>query len=260
MCTIGSRVLEPRREFLLFKNRDFTRLHFDDRLRLTNNVFGALGLETWDGIDPESDRFSGLSIGFNAHLACCDSNVRGLPHGESYDKLVEAVVEHCTTIEDAVCHVRDLVRETRFSWGNLLVATPEGVAALEIRERHVEIEHDPVFVARANHHTRLGPTPDDDDRTTTEQRYRTARQGLEAARRLEDIFPLLRTHEPDPQHSVCNHSHYNTVYSYVIHWKDGAITLYVHQGPPCDGVAYARLPIALGGSVDLSTYPSAHVS
>ncbi len=92
MCTIGAKILEPGREFFLFKNRDFTRLHFDDRLRLSSSVFGALGLETWDGIDPARDRFSGFSIGFNAHLACCDSNVRGLPHSESYDKLVEAVV------------------------------------------------------------------------------------------------------------------------------------------------------------------------
>jgi hypothetical protein len=260
MCTIGVKILEPGREFLLFKNRDFTRRHFDDRLWLSDIVFGALGLETWDGIDLASDRFSGFSIGFNARLACCDSNVRMLSDGESYDKLVEAVVEHCTTIEDAISHVRDQVREWQFSWGNLLVATPEGVTALEIRDRHVEVERDPVFVARANHHTCLGPTPNDDDSTTTEQRYRVARQGLEAARRLEDIFPLLRSHEPDPQHSLCNHSHYNTVYSYVIHWKDGEITFYVHQGHPCDGVAYTRLPITLGGSADLSTYPSAHVS
>ena len=260
MCTIGAKILDPGREFLLFKNRDFTRVHFDDRVRLSNTVFGVLGLETWDGIDPASDRYSGFSIGFNAHLTCCDSNVRMMPDSASYDRLVELVVENCTTVEEAVLCVRDQVRESRFSWSNLLVATPEGVAALEIRDRHVEVERSPVLVARANHHVCLGPNSDDDDRTTTQQRYRTARQGLEAAEALEDVFPLLRSHMPDLQHGLCNHSHYNTVYSYVIHWKDGAITFYVHQGHPCDRAVYARLPITPGEDVSLSTYPSAHIA
>jgi hypothetical protein len=51
------------------------------------------------------------------------------------------------------------------------------------------------------------------------------------------------------------------VYSYVIHWHDGAITLYVHQGHPCNGQAYVQLPLAFrAAQTDLTTYPSVWVS
>ena len=92
-CTTGAKVLQAGREFVLFKNRDFKRMNFDDRLSLTDQAFGVLGLETWDAGDSGADRYSGFSIGFNAHLACCDSNVQTVDGGESYDKLVQAVVE-----------------------------------------------------------------------------------------------------------------------------------------------------------------------
>src|SRR5438045_2032377 len=104
-CTTGAKVLRPGHEVVLFKNRDFSREHYDDRFSLADTAFGALGLETWDGLDPASDRLSGFSIGFNAHLACCDSNVRTVSGGDNYDKLVQAVVENCTTIDQAIAQV-----------------------------------------------------------------------------------------------------------------------------------------------------------
>jgi hypothetical protein len=123
MCTTGAKVLRTGEEFVLFKNRDFTRTHFDDLITLTDRAFGVLGVETWDGDGADSDRFSGFSIGFNAHLACCDSNVRGIAGAENYDKLVQAVVENCATLDEAVRCVQELVSERAFSWANLLVAT-----------------------------------------------------------------------------------------------------------------------------------------
>ena len=278
-CTTGAKVLRPDREYILFKNRDFTRESLEDRISLTDKAFGALGLETWDGNDPERDRLSGFSIGFNAHLACCDSNVRTVSGGDNYDKLVQAVVENCTTIKQAVDCVQTLVRDRLFCWANMIVATKQGVAALEVRDHHVEVERNPVCAARANHHVRLGATPDDDDPVTTFTRFQSAHDGLKAAGNLNDVFHLLRSHDPDAQHSICNHAtyydllrsrqsragdrgFYNTVYSYLVHWNEGETTLYVLQGHPCDGIPYTKLPIRFDQTNqinDLSRYPSKFV-
>jgi hypothetical protein len=254
-CTTGAKLLRAGHEFILFKNRDFGRKHYDDHISLTDHTFGAIGLETWDGADPDKDRLSGFSIGFNAGLACCDSNVRTVEGGDNYDKLVQAVVEGCTTLDQAEECVRDLVRDQLFCWANMVVATREGTAAIEIRDHHVEVERNPIFVARSNHHICLGATAQDDDTTTTAPRYHTAFKGLQTARNVEDIFALLRSHEPDQQHSVCNHGLYDTVYSYVVHWNEGVATFYVAQGHPCTG-EYVSIPIILGGDNDLSRYPS----
>jgi len=257
-CTTGTKILRPGQAFVLFKNRDFKRKHFDDHPHLTETIFGVRGVETWDGSDPDKDRLSGFSIGFNAHLACCDSNVRTVPGGDNYDKLVEAVVENCTTIEQAIDCARQLVREQLFCWANMLVATPNGVAAFEVRDHHVEVERNPIFAARANHHVCLGATPDDDDTTTTLPRYQSMVKGLQQVERLEQVFPLLRSHEPDPQHSICNHGIYDTVYSYLVHWNAGETTFYVLQGHPCEGGAYVKVPIMFGqGQANaLRHYPS----
>ena len=217
-----------------------------------------LGLETWDGADPDADRFSGFSIGFNRRLVCCDANVQTVPGGENYDRLVQAVVESCATIDEAVECVGALVQAQPFCWANLLVATPEGLAALEVRERRVEVERQPAMIARANHQIWLGAHPNDDDTSTTRARYKSAAAGLQTVGELGDLFKLLRSHEPDPQHSICNHGRYDTVYSYVVHFDDGSTTLYVLQGHPCEG-EYVRVPIQLGAANDLSAYPSRRV-
>jgi hypothetical protein len=256
MCTTGAKILSPGRELVLFKNRDFRRQHFDDRLHVSADAFGVLGLETWDGDDPAADRFSGFSIGFNRHLACCDSNVRTVANGDNYDKLVKAVVENCTTIEEAIRCVRELAYDRQYCWANMIVATPDGVAALEVRDQHVEFERGPGLVARANHHICLGATPDDDDTVTTQNRFAQASARLQSVQQLEDVFDLLRSHEPVQGGTVCNHSLYDTVYSYIAHYAAGAWTFYVCQGHPCQGGAYVRVPVTFSAADDFSAYPS----
>jgi hypothetical protein len=259
VCTTGAKILRPGREFILFKNRDFTREHFDDAISLSARAFGIRGLETWDG-DGTQDRFSGFSIGFNAHLACCDSNVRTVPQGDNYDRLVKAVVENCADLDHAVACVRDLVGARLYCWANLLLATAGEVAAVEVRDHHIEVERHPTQIARANHHVCLGATPDDDDTTTTADRYHAANNGLDAISSLDEVFPLLSQHQPGARHSICNHSAYHTVYSYLVHWNDGALTFFVHQGKPCSDGDYVRLPIVFGGENDLSRYPSSRLT
>jgi hypothetical protein len=139
------------------------------------------------------------------------------------------------------------------------VVSPQEIAALEVRDNRVEVDRSSAYLARANHHVCLGATPDDDDTTTTFFRYHAAFDGLASITALGDVFPLLWSHQPDPQHSVCNHGLYNTVYSYVVHWKDGEFTLFVHQGHPCDGRAYVKLPVDFSDTSDLTQYPSQYV-
>jgi len=258
MCTTGAKVLRPGKEFLLFKNRDFRRAHFDDKLSLTDHAFGVLGLETWDGDNPDQDRFSGFSIGFNAHLACCDSNVRTIEGGDNYDRLVQGVVENCTTIQQAIDQVRQMAAERLYCWANMVVATPAGVTALEIRGDRLEFERNPVFAARSNHHICLGATAEDDDTWTTGFRYKTAFEGLRTAIGLDDVFAILRAHHPTDGYGVCNHGIYETVYSYVFHWNEGKTTFYALQGHPCQGGEYVKVPVAFGQANDLSAYPSRH--
>ena len=197
MCTTGARILRPGHEVILFKNRDFKRQQFEDRVVLSDEAFGVLGLETWDGADPQADRFSGFSIGFNRHLICCDSNVQSVPGGENYDQLVQVVVENCASIDEAVECVHAMVQAQTFCWANLLVATPDGLAALEVREHQVVVERQPTMIARANHHVCLGAHPNDDDTSTTPARWQSAAAGLEAVSDLEAVFKLLRAHEPE---------------------------------------------------------------
>ena len=185
-----------------------------------------------------------------------NSNVQTVDGGESYDKLVQAVVENCATIDEAVEQVRAMVRQTVFHRANMLVATPGVVAALEIRDHHVEVERNSTFVARANHHVCLGATPDDDDPDTSVFRLEKAVEMLGSVRRLEDVFPILRIHHPDAGYGICNHGVYETVYSYVVHWRDGLVTLYALQGHPCDVRDFVAMPIRLGEPNDLSVYPS----
>jgi len=260
MCTTGAKILRPGKEFILFKNRDFRRIHFDDRLSLTDQTFSVLGLETWDGDNPDNDRFSGFSIGFNAHLACCDSNVKTVEGGDNYDRLVQGVVENCKTVDEAIEQVRRMTAGRLYCWANMLVATPEEVAALEVRGHHVEVERNPAFAVRANHHVYLGATAEDDDTITTAFRHQTAFVGLRAVSRFEDVFDILRAHHPTAGYGVCNHGMYETVYSYVLHWNEGETTFYALQGHPCEGGAYVKIPVAFGQASDLSGYPSRHAA
>ena len=97
MCTTGVLRIGDG-DYLLFKNKDFGRTHFDDRLVMEPGVFGVRGVSTWAGTDPELDEFSGFSIGANEHgLLCCDSNVRTLDGHANYDELTEIALRQAVT-------------------------------------------------------------------------------------------------------------------------------------------------------------------
>ena len=101
MCTTGVLRIGDD-DYLLFKNKDFGRTHFDDRLVTDPDVFGVSGVSTWAGTDPDLDEFSGFSIGANEHrLLCCDSNVRPLEEHANYDELTEIVLRRGRDVDSS---------------------------------------------------------------------------------------------------------------------------------------------------------------
>jgi hypothetical protein len=233
MCTTGVLRLGPA-DYLLFKNKDFGRSHFDDRLVVERDVFGIQGITTWAGDDPETDQFSGFSIGANRYgLLCCDSNVRTVPDHENYDRLVEIALRAGTDVPSAIDAVARAVADQPYLWANLVMIDSNMTAAIEVRGTEIETSFGTERRSRSNHHVSLGPSPDDDDQLTTVARYESARRRVEDVITLDDVLALQASHDSGPT-GICNHLGYHTVYTYVERWHEGTVTLYVGQGQPCE--------------------------
>ena len=245
MCTTGMLRLGDD-DYILFKNKDFGRARFDDRIVVERDVFGVEGITTWAATERELDHFSGFSIGANENgLLGCDSNVRTLEDHASYDDLVEIALRQGTDVASAVDAIRHAVATGPYLWGNLMVMDSSSQAALEVRGQQVVVVQRDGPEARTNHHTELGVHPQDDDRTTSEKRLASAQRYVEAASSLADVVTLLETHD-DGDTGICNHAPYQTVYSYVLHRRRGTTTLYVSQGHPCEKPQQHELTLPLG--------------
>jgi hypothetical protein len=263
MCTTGVQRWEDG-TYVLFKNKDFGRVHLDDRIRLDADVFGVLGMTTWAGDDPANDQYSGLSIGANRHgLLCCDSNVVTLEGHVNYDVMTEVALEEGTDVASATAAVVAACARAPVSWGNLVLIDAESAASVELRgDRAVVIPLEGP-TARSNHHVHLGAHELQEDTATTELRRAAAQRRLEAAEDLAGIFALQSAHD-DGATGICNHSDLTTVYSYAITCDGTAMTLHVLQGAPCSGAERVSLELPLGGSFSesarrefLGAYPSA---
>jgi hypothetical protein len=245
MCTIGVlRLAED--DYLLFKNKDFVRDHFDDQVVVEPTLFGARGITTWAGTDPDSDRFSGFSIGANSDgLLCCDSNVRTLPEHANYDDLVEIALREGTDVPSAIAAVQSAVDERPYLWANLIMIDATQSASVEVRSNRIEVVPLDAATARANHHVVLGATAEDDDTVTSDHRFQSAKERVEQATSLDDILELQRSHD-DGDTGVCNHSLYQTVYSYVLRRQGTETHLYVTQGRPCENPDPEELLLPIG--------------
>lgn len=247
MCTIGVVRLADN-DYLLFKNKDFVRQHFDDRLTVDQDVFGAAGVTTWDGGDAVDDNFSGMSVGANRHgLLCCDSNVRTLPDHANYDDLVEIALRQGTDVPSAIKAVEEAVEQRPYLWGNLIMIDAEQSASLEVRSGHVEVVQLEDAAARANHHVVLGAHPENDDTITSQDRFESARERVTRVSRLRDVLDLLRSHDQG-ETGVCNHSLYQTVYSYVLRLTNGTLTLHITQGKPCESPSPMEMTVPIGAT------------
>ena len=263
MCTTGVLRLGAD-DYLLFKNKDFGRTHFDDRLVTEPEVFGVRGVITWAGSDPELDEFSGFSIGANEHgLLCCDSNVRTLAGHANYDELTETALRQGHNVDSAVAAIREAVESRPYLWANLIMIDDAGAAAVEVRSDRVEATALTGAAARSNHHVVLKPHPGDDDTVTTQRRLASAQRRLDEARGIDDVLALQRSHD-DGDTGICNHQAYRTVYSYVLRRKGDTTALHVAQGQPCAEHEPVELTVPLGerwsagaASDFRSSYPSA---
>ena len=264
MCTTGA--LRTDTGYLLFKNKDFGRARFEDRLVIEEDVFGIAGVETWAGTDPSLDRFSGFSLGANRHgLLCCDSNVRTV-RGLNYDRLTEIALREGADVRSGVAAVERAMRRDPYIWGNLVLIDRSDLATVEVRGQQLKATLHPTDrVARTNHHVELGATRDDDDTVTTGPRLGSASRRLRDARQLSDIFKLQEAHD-DGGTGVCNHSSYDTVYSYVFESRGASVTLHVTQGKPCQNPERKSLRLPLGSewnpeavAVLQNAYPSSRV-
>lgn len=245
MCTIGVLRLGED-DYLLFKNKDFVRDQFDDRITVESALFGAQGVVTWAGTDPENDVFSGMSIGANAAgLLCADSNVRTVPDHSNYDDLVEIALQEGDDVPSAVAAVEDAVATRPYLWANLLLIDGREAASVEVKSSHAEVVRLDGPTARANHHVVLGANEDDDDTITSVNRFESAQRRIESAKTIEDIFALQRSHD-DGDTGVCNHSLYQTVYSYLLRRKEGETSLYISKGHPCTSPYPEPLTLPIG--------------
>lgn len=265
MCTTGA--LRTRDGYLLFKNKDFGRTDFDDLLVMEQDVFGIAGVETWAGTDPDLDRFSGFSLGANRHgLLCCDSNVRTVP-GLNYDRLTEIALREGTDVRSAVAAVEQAMSEEPYVWANLVLIDQHELATVEVRGQELKATyHGDDRIARSNHHVELGATPDDDDTVTTGPRLRSATRRIREASGLPDIFGLQESHD-DGDSGICNHTSYDTVYSYVFERTAGATVLHVTRGKPCENPRRLALRLPLGSAWTpaavtglLDAYPTQRIS
>ncbi|MEC9427552.1 MAG: hypothetical protein VYC25_10040, partial [Actinomycetota bacterium] len=120
VCTTGALRMSGG-DYLLFKNKDFGRTEFEDRLVVSRDVFGIRGTASWAGEDSQGDEFSGFSIGANKHgLFCADSNVREEPsRGVNYDVLTEIALTEGVDVATAVEALRRALSAESFWCANL---------------------------------------------------------------------------------------------------------------------------------------------
>ena len=133
MCTTGALRLSDG-SYLLFKNKDFGRENFEDRLDVSKETFGVVGTPTWDREDCSADVFSGYSIGANRHgLLCADSNVREEPPGgANYDLLTEVALLKGQDIGSAIRAVKSAVQDGPNTCANLVNIDKEPIARMEV--------------------------------------------------------------------------------------------------------------------------------
>jgi hypothetical protein len=262
MCTTGVLRFDDG-VYALFKNKDFGRVHLDDRIWLDADVFGVLGMTTWAGDDPANDEYSGFSIGANRHgLLCCDSNVVTLDGLVNYDVMTEVALRQ-PDVAAAAEAVRAACADSPTSWGNLVLIDATLAASIEIRGSEVVVVPLEAATARSNHHVVLGHHELQEDHATTDLRLASAQRRIAAAASLDDVYDLLASHD-DGSTGVCNHHPtLTTVYSYVLSRHRGRTTLHVVQGRPCSGAERTHLDVPFGeeaapGSVErfLRDYPS----
>jgi hypothetical protein len=245
VCTIGTYRIGVG-DYLVFKNKDFPRPSFEDRIIVDDDVFGIAGVSTWRDPEPGEDHFSGMSVGANAAgLLCADANVQGATGLSSYDELVETALRAGGGVTAGIAAIEDAVAKRAYLWGNIVMIDGERHAVVEVRGNTVDVAVGEYPVVRTNHHLRPSQPDDPAVSPTSEPRLAAAQRRLDAATDLADIFELLRAHDDGPT-GICNHLVSQTVYSYVLRRHRENTRLYVTKGHPCRAGQAVELEVPLG--------------
>ena len=266
MCTIGIRRFGDE-DYILFKNKDFGRRVYEDRIVVDEDLFGVVGLSTFAEADSSQDLLSGISVGANsAGLLCCDSNVRGSHDQSNYDELVEIALRTGKGVEAAVAAIRTAVSERPYLWGNLIMIDGTASAAIEVRDQTVAVTSLSDPAVRSNHHLKLSAPGGGDTTGSTKNRLAAGQRRVESATALEDVFALQSAHD-DGATGICSHEGNQTVYAYVLRRHAGRTSLYVTRGHPCEGRTRVELAVPIGAAWSpqeaaafRATYPSKWVS
>jgi hypothetical protein len=246
MCTTGAIVLS-KDEYILFKNKDFGKKQFQDHLVVEEGLFGASGTETFAEQDVAKEVFSGLSIGANSHgLFGCDSHVSYEPaKAANYDKLVEVALRDAVDVDSAVTVLKEHVGANPTWAGNLVLTDGLKTARIEARGAELEVQVDLHSIVSTNHQFLFSSDNAEASASSTE-RLNSAHERLSKASSIDEVFALLASHDRGDT-GVCNHqAELKTVYSYVLHSKNGIATLYVSNQQPCETDKYQALKLPIG--------------
>ncbi|MBN2229186.1 MAG: hypothetical protein JW779_06290 [Candidatus Thorarchaeota archaeon] len=228
-CTAIAKIIGNRS--ILAKNRDLIWTDFCDTVVFENDVFIVTGVDT------SNAQICGASFGMNRWgLVACNTTVL-VTQDTAYDILLERVLRESKTIDEAFNLVRaDLNHGSRYQWCNFILASPQGVGAIEIGDGVAVLEQDYIMIARTNHHLLL-PTADilrhaspaereaGGPLATSQNRRQEAFKLLQEAKSTSDFMQILSTHHKGRGFdSICRHRPDNphtepylgeTVYSYI---------------------------------------------
>ena len=253
-CTALAKIVGNR--YLLAKNRDLVWTDFNDSILFEDDVFLV------SGVDVSNAKTCGASIGVNRWgLSACNTTVlvtSDLP----YDTLLEKILRQSKSVEEAFDLVRaDMKSGSRYQWCNFVLASPQGLGAIEIGDGVCVLEQDYSMVTRTNHHLLL-PTVEilkkashaereaGGPLSTSQRRRQEAARLLKDASSLMDFVQLLGTHSVSKGFdSICRHRSEGTaanpylgetVYSYIIEVSglsssDMEFRINVTPGNPCCG-------------------------
>ncbi len=234
MCTIGALRIDDD-EYLLFKNKDFSLPTFSDRLSLSADVFGPLGLETFAERGAVESVFSGLSLGANRHglFACVNHVKMDDDRHRNYDCLVEAALCAAKNVQEAIATLQCEVAAQPYWWGNLILADAHQLAAVEVRQQEIRVEYAANQIFRTNHQPMFGEAASPDNLPCSARRFASAQARLGVVPSVDGVKAMLASHD-DGGTGVCNHGvPLTTVYSYILQFKASAMTLHVANGTPC---------------------------
>jgi hypothetical protein len=253
-CTALAKIAGNR--YFIAKNRDLIWTDFANDVLFEDDVFLITG------VDVRNAHRSGANFGLNRWgLSACNTTVL-VTRDPPYDTLLERILRESKSIEEAFSLVRsDLRSGSRYQWCNFVLATPQGVGAIEIGDGVCVLEQDYSMITRTNHHLML-PTVDILNKASASEReaggplsssqkrrQETARL-LKESSSLTDIIQLMGTHTPSKGFdSICRHRSSSTisdpylgetVYSYIgevsgFSSDDLEFRISVTPGNPCSG-------------------------